>query len=129
MMSLIFVASRLGACLIFGCWKLDLGCLVIGGWLKTSGHWPTLNDPVDPRVFGHLAWHRMVSHAWVENAKSFFEDVLKSMFRNEARALNSHHCATGEPLPNRMVRWGSVLNMTKTIGKWTPSLPATLGAA
>ncbi|CAL1141566.1 unnamed protein product [Cladocopium goreaui] len=25
----------------------------------------------------------MVSHAWVENAKSFFEDVLKSMFRNE----------------------------------------------
>ena len=73
-------------------------------------------------VFGHLAWHRMVSHAWVENAKSFFEDVLKSMFRNEARALNSHH-RTGDPLPNRMVRWGSVLNMSKTIGKWTPSLP------
>lgn len=42
---------------------------------------------VDPPVFGHLAWHRMVSHAWVENAKSFFEDVLKSMFRNEAPAL------------------------------------------
>lgn len=26
----------------------------------------------------------MVSHAWVENAKNFFEDVLKSTFRNEA---------------------------------------------
>ena len=28
----------------------------------------------------------MISHAWVENAKNFFEDVLKSMFRNEASA-------------------------------------------
>ena len=30
---------------------------------------------------------RMVSHAWVENAKNFFEDVLKSTFRNEARLM------------------------------------------
>ena len=36
----------------------------------------------------------MISHAWVENAKNFFEDVLKSMFRNEASAAMKSKCDT-----------------------------------
>ena len=35
-------------------------------------------------IFSWAQKLRMISHAWVENAKNFFEDVLKSMFRNEA---------------------------------------------
>ena len=49
----------------------------------------------------------MISHAWVENAKNFFEDVLKSMFRNEASAEMKSKDVTHVDVT--LTQWGTLL--------------------